>query len=141
MFEPGEWEVKTTVTAVDMPGAPGEVTKQMVGKVTSVRHCMTEEEATRTPGEMFRQSMQGQCDYENLDMASGRIAAKMTCKGAQPGETMETTIDGRYGRETYKADMTMTMALPGAPAPMSMAATTEGKRLGACTPGEDAKKG
>lgn len=132
MFEPGEWQMTTRITAVDMPGAPPELTKAMAGRETVVKHCMTREEAERSPGDLFRKSAEGKCTYERFEMDGGKVDAKMQCQGARPGETMQTEMSGAYSRDTYKTEMKMTVSVPGSEGPMTMEATTEGKRLGAC---------
>lgn len=145
-IEPGLWNSSTEILAVDMPGIKNKAMAEQIAnsirsaKATNFSHCVTPAEAGKPSSEMFAGKANGQCRYDNFQMAGGRIDATMSCTpqsgGLQgstaAGGTMKMTMNGTYSSTGY--DMTMNMAT-GAEAPgggMSIKAHTKGARTGAC---------
>ncbi|ODU20442.1 MAG: hypothetical protein ABS87_10345 [Sphingomonas sp. SCN 67-18] len=133
VFEPGQWESTSAVTAVSMPGAPAEVTRAMVGKTTEFKHCMTEAEANREPGEIFRKGAGDDCQYERFNIADGKIDALMQCKSKDSGAALSTIeMAGSYDRTSYAVTTRMSVAGPGGQT-IAMEAKANGRRTGACS--------
>lgn len=133
VFTPGMWESTSTVTAASIPGAPAEAVKKAIGKVTAFKHCMTTEEASREPGEIFRQGAGADCAYDRFAIADGKIDAVMQCKGKEAGATLSTIkMSGRYDSASYEVNTRMSVPGPGGQT-IAMEATTKGRRTGACS--------
>lgn len=136
-IEPGLWTSSTEILAVDMPGIANkamaeQITKSMKSsKAADFSHCVTAAEAAKPSSEMFAGKANGQCKYDNFQMAGGKIDATMTC--TPQGGTMKMVMNGTYSSTAY--DMTMNMVTSNAQMPgggMTMKAHTKGARTGAC---------
>lgn len=131
-IDPGQWESSTEILAVTGP-LPEEALNQMRGQRTTVRNCITPEQAAR-PSANFLAAQQGsECSYRDFSMQGGKLSGSMTCTGGQfPGE-MNTTMRGDYGPQSY--DMTMDMetsaGIAGGPE-LRITARTSGRRVGDC---------
>ena len=136
-IEPGLWTSSTQILAVDMPGIKNRAMAEQIAnsmksaKATDFSHCVTAAEADKPSSEMFAGKGNGQCKYDNFQMANGRIDANMTCTPS--GGTMKMAMNGTYSPTGY--DMTMNMTTSNTQMPggsMSMKAHTKGARTGAC---------
>lgn len=126
-IQPGQWEVRSTVTAVDMPGAPPQML-QMMKKPQTMRHCITAEQAARGPQELLRQS-KGECKFTKYALAGGRMDAVMQCNSGK-GNSMTATTRGSYTPTSY--EMTSTMVMNGPQGKMTMSSKGTARRLGPC---------
>ncbi len=126
----GQWEVRSAVLDIDMPGAPPGMAAMIKGKPTVVRHCLTPEQAAQGPQEMLKDS-RGQCRFSRYDMTGGRIDAVMECSGQ--GGQMTSTTTGTYSAEGYQAESRMTTTGPAGK--MTMRVSGSGKYLGPCGAG------
>ncbi len=134
-IEPGLWEATSQVVNVSAPGLPREVQTQMVGRETTVRNCITPEQAERPDANFLTAQENSDCTYNDFSMEGGRMRGAMTCSGGgMPGE-MRTTMEGEYGPQSY--DITMRMETSGMPegADMTIEARTTGRRIGDCPEG------
>lgn len=133
VFTPGMWESASTVTAASIPGAPAEIMKKAIGKVTAFKHCMTEAEANREPGEIFRKGAGNDCAYDRFAIADGKIDAVMQCKSKDAGAALSTIeMAGNYDSASYTVNTKMSVSGPGGQM-ITMEATTKGRRTGACS--------
>ncbi|WP_293883774.1 DUF3617 domain-containing protein [Sphingomonas sp.] len=136
-IEPGLWTSNTEILSIEMPGIKdkaiaAQITNSMKGaKNPEFTHCVTAAEAEKPSSEMFASKANGQCKYNNFQMANGRIDATMTC--TPQGGVMKMAMNGTYSSTAY--DMTMKMVTSNAQMPgggMSMKAHTKGVRTGVC---------
>jgi hypothetical protein len=136
-IEPGLWSSSTQILAVDIPGIKDKAMAEQIAnsmknaKATDFTHCVTAAEAEKPSSQMFAGKANGQCKYDNFQMADGRINANMTC--TPEGGTMKMAMNGTYSSTAY--DMTMNMITSNAQMPgggMSMKAHTKGARTAAC---------
>ncbi|KQM99145.1 hypothetical protein ASE85_10490 [Sphingobium sp. Leaf26] len=138
-LKPGQWEGRFTVKDIDlsdMPGAPANMKDQMKSMMsqTSLKYCVTPEQAANPSGEMFAGQENKDCTYGGFEATGGAVKGQISCKSQ--GSTMNATMSGTYAPESYAMDMDMKMA--GGPHNMTMAMTarSEGKWIGdACTEG------
>lgn len=128
---PGLWEATNIIESVRAPMLPDEVKGRMEGRRTTVRNCITPEQAARPNAAFLTAQENSQCSYRDFSMRNGRMQGMMTCQGgALPGE-MRMEMEGRYGPESYDVAMDMEAAgLPGGA--MTIKARTTGRRIGAC---------
>lgn len=138
-IEPGLWTTTTDVQAIEVPGMDEPrimegITDQLKKRhATATTHCVTPEEASRPPSEMFAGKNSGECRYDKFDMGGGRLNAAMTCSPqGQPGK-MTMTMAGSYSSTSYDLAMEMKVSNPAMPGGgMTMKANTKGTRTGAC---------
>ena len=123
--QPGLWEIAATVDTVDMPSAPPAVAKMMQGKTTTIRHCITPEEASRGPQDILKANKA--CTFTRYSMAGGRLRFEMVCK--QNGGTMSAKTTGAFTPTSFVAKGRS--VITGA-ATMTMTSTSTGRRLGPC---------
>lgn len=137
-LEPGEWE--NTVEIVDVKidglpdGMPAGVMDKMMGKVTTSKSCITEEEAAKPGAQFFAAQEKTNCEVKKFSMSGGAVSSEMSCNnmGGAPGN-MTMTMDGQYGPSSY--DMTMNMIGGAAGMKMNISAKSNGKRIGSCPTG------
>lgn len=122
---PGKWDIVTTMSSIDMPGAPPGIAAMMKGRPTKVSHCITPEEATRGPQEMLK--ARKECRFTRYTMAGGKFDSVMTCQ--QNGATMTAASTGSFTATGFTT--TSRTVMTGAHA-MTMTATSVGKRVGDC---------
>ena len=138
-IEPGLWTTTTDVRAIEIPGMDEPrimegVTAQLKKRhAIASTHCVTPEEASRPPSEMFAGKNSGECRYDKFDMGGGRLNAAMTCSPqGQPGK-MTMTMAGSYSSTSYDLAMEMKVSNPAIPGGgMTMKSRTKGARTGAC---------
>ena len=135
-IKPGQWEATSEIVSATAPNLPAEALRQMVGQKTTIRNCVTPEQAARPSADFLAVQKNSHCTYQDWSMDDGRMAGTMTCQsGPMPGK-MVMKLDGRYGEESY--DLAMDMESSGLPDGMTMTikARTTGKRVGDCAKGE-----
>ena len=125
---PGQWETRTAIPDVSMPGAPPGLAEMMKGKPHTSRHCVTPEQAAAGPKELFAKS-EGQCQFTRFNMAGGKIDTVMQCKQRQ-GDTMNGVTKGSYTPTTYTTNTRLEMT--GQRGKMVMLSSGTGKWLGPC---------
>lgn len=139
-LKPGQWEGRFTVQDIDlsnMPGAPAGMKDQMKSMMsqTSLKYCVTPEEAANPSGEMFSGQENKNCTYQGFAVSGGSVKGQVSCKA--DGGTMTAAMSGTYGGEAYAMDMDMKMAGGPNGAAMAMKARSEGKWIGpTCTTAE-----
>jgi len=129
-MRPGQWETTVEVLRVDMgnvPGMPPGMTPPGQGR-TSVRSCLTPEQARRPNANFMTGADQAGCTYENFSMAGGRVRGTATCN--QAGSTVRTTIDGSFAAESYRIETQSQVSTNG----MNVETSTRisGRRIGDC---------
>jgi Protein of unknown function (DUF3617) len=125
IVQPGLWQTTSTVSAVDMPGAPPEVAAMMKGHPNVFTHCVTPDEAAKDPRALLASDKS--CTFKNYSMAGGKLNATMVCQ--QHGGTMTVTSSGSYTPTSYAATSHMVMTGNGG---MNMTASVSSKLIGAC---------
>lgn len=124
-IQPGLWEITSRVETISIPNAPPAVAQAMRGRPTSIRSCVTPDQAQQGPREMMKGDKS--CTVTRYRMVGGAFDSEITCK--RPTGTMTASSSGRYtptsftARSQTKATGQMAMA---------MTATLSGKRVGPC---------
>lgn len=128
-LKPGQWEGRFTVKDIDMPQAPQAAKDQMkiMMSQTSLRYCVTPEQAANPSGEMFAGQEDKNCTYAGFEAKGGAVKGQVSCK--VEGGTMNAAMSGSYAPESYAIDMDMKME--GGPHAMAMTARSEGRWVGA----------
>ncbi len=134
-IQPGQWQTSGRMTDIDitlpagMPaGMVDMMKKQMLGKVHSMKQCITQSDIDDAPEKMFQQS-DGQCSYEKFDMSGGKLDAVAVCRMEQ-GMTMRMTMTGTHNATSFQSRMVMTG--DGPTGPMRMINEGTGTRIGDC---------
>ena len=128
-LRPGMWEHTSTVTSMEMPGAPAGMGAAMAGQTTTISSCLTAEQLAEGPEALFNQS-QGQCAYDNFEMGGGVVAASGACSAPGGQGAMTMVSSGTYTATTYEAKSTISMTMPGGE--MKIQAESSGRRTGDC---------
>jgi hypothetical protein len=128
-LKPGQWEGRFTIQDIDMPQAPAGMKDQMksVMSRTSLRYCITPQQAANPGAEMFSGQENKNCTYGNFSATGGKVTGQVSCKGE--GGTMNAAMSGSYAPDRYAIDMDMKM--DGGPRAMALTARSEGKWIGA----------
>ena len=133
-LKPGQWEGAYTLEDIEMPNMPGggdqmkEQMKKMMSR-TSIKYCVSPEEAANPSGKMFSGQENKDCTYKGFDVSGGTVKGEIACKSEHGA--MNAVMSGSYAPESY--EMHMDMKMRGAPGGMnmSMKAKTTGKWIGA----------
>lgn len=132
-LSPGRWESTVTIDGIDIPDIPPEMVANMkkVAADRTVTSCLTPEQAKKPAAEFFGGKDRKDCRYDRFTMGGGQLDAKLTCEGGDGKATV--TMKGTYAPETYRVAMTTDAGSAQSPhGPMSIAATVNAKRAGAC---------
>ena len=125
-IQPGQWEMISTTKSVEMPNGPPQVARMMEGRSSTLRRCITSEEAAANGlREMVKANKS--CTLGHFAMSGGKYDADMTC--SQGGGTMTAVTTGTYTPTTMSS--TSHIMIKG-PTPMTMTTSVVGKRVGAC---------
>lgn len=134
--QPGEWEVTSEIVSMDAPNMPPEVMKTLAGKKTTMRNCITPEEAAKPEGNFLAVQQESGCTYQDWSMSGGTMRGTLTCQ--KPGTPIKTMMkmNGEYAESSYEIDMEMTQS--GLPGGQSMTTKTHAaaKRIGDCPGGK-----
>ena len=126
-FQPGQWETTIQVVSMNVPNMP----KGMAAPTpppTTVRNCLTPEQARQPSADFLTGSGSSGCTSENFSMANGRISGTVQCNAQ--GTTMRSTMDGRYTPTTY--EMTMQTQTQAQGQTMEMEVRANARRIGDC---------
>ena len=124
-IQPGQWEIVSTTTAAEMPGAPAGVADMMRGRSITVRHCITPREAAEGPQAAMKKN--NSCRVSYHVGAGGRFTSEMSC--AEGGGTMTANSAGTVNATSFSSTTRMVMA--GAAA-MTITSTATGRKGGEC---------
>lgn len=136
-LKPGQWESSFTLEDIDMPNLPGggarmkEQMKKMMSR-TSIRYCVTPQEAENPSGKMFSGQENKDCTYKGFNVGGGSVKGEVSCKSE--GGAMTAVMSGSYSPESYEMHMDMKSSAAAQGAEMRMKAKTSGKWIAAgCT--------
>lgn len=129
-LSPGQWETTVEILRMDMgnvPGMPAGMTPPRPAP-TTVRSCLTPQQARRPNAGFMAGNNEAGCAYENFSMAGGRVQGTMTCN--QQGSTVRATVNGSFSPESYRMESDSQVNSNG----VSVSTTTRvtGRRIGDC---------
>ena len=138
-LRPGLWETTQQVVDVQLDGAPQGMPAGMLdamkGRTTTVKTCITPEQAAKPSADFLTAQKDNKCTYSGFEMSGGTMKGQVTCPGAEGG-TAHVTMAGNYTPDSYAMNMEMqSEGMGGANMPgmmMHMKMRTTGKRLGEC---------
>ena len=125
-MQPGEWEIVTTTTAADMPGAPPAVAKMMRGRSMTIKRCVTPQEVADGPQAAMKRDKS--CKVSFHTGIGGRFTSDMVCQ--QAGSSVKASSSGTMTPTSFAS--TSRMVMSGAQA-MTITSTATGHKIGACT--------
>lgn len=138
-LQPGQWETTVEILDVKMEGlpegAPAGMMNNMIGTTTTVKSCITKEQAEKPNADFLSAQKDANCTYSSFDMSGGLIKAAMSCSGKdRPGE-LKLNMTGKYGTDSYEMNQEMNMAgfQPGMS--MAMKSKVTGRHIGDCPTG------
>lgn len=95
-LQPGVWLIESRVRELDAPGVPALLAKTLA-RPTTVRHCLTAEEAAQGPERLLSAGRSG-CRYTKLHLQDGKLDASFQC----PGDT-HAEMTGVYTQTSFRA--------------------------------------
>lgn len=131
---PGEWQLTMATKLVEAEGLPQDAAAQAktsIERTMTESQCLTPEQASRPPSEIFARRQNSKCSYDSFEMADGKIKAKMTCPGGSAG-TMTMTMNGTYTPTRYTMDALLDVRAPDGIQSVKMSVRSVGTRIGAC---------
>jgi hypothetical protein len=130
----GQWEMTSETLLAEIPGMPPEAAKMMNGQKTTVRTCITPEQAAKSNADLFTARKDNECEHQDWSMGGGKMHGSMVCNNDEGGMMGKMTmkLDGTYGEDNY--DLVMDMNIPAQPGggTMHMKTRVQGKRVGDC---------
>jgi hypothetical protein len=137
MIQPGEWESKTNVLEMNIPGMPPEFAGKMKASMAehrneSSKHCIKPEDVKKPKEDFF--GADKSCRYDHFTMGGGKIDVAMTCH--EEDSTLNTKVAGSYTSTSYSIDASSTGA-GGHQNGMSMKMHVDSHRVGECTAKDD----
>ncbi|MBB4640941.1 DUF3617 domain-containing protein [Rhizorhapis suberifaciens] len=138
---PGQWETTVQILDVKMEGlpegAPTGMMNNMIGTKTTVKSCISREQAEKPNADFLAAQKNANCSYSSFDMTGGLIKAAMTCKGKnQPGE-LKMNMTGKYGADSYEMNQETNMSGFQKGMSMAMKSKVTGRHIGNCPPGSE----
>jgi hypothetical protein len=137
-IQPGNWEMVTKITSVEIPGMTGPAAEQMQRAMTSQSNtqtvCITPQQAANPMGGMMGggQNSQG-CQFSDQTFSGGVMRATATCPGPNNQGQVRMSWEGSYTPTTMQANVRTEMS--GGPQNMRIAATMNSRRTGDCPSG------
>jgi len=136
MMQPGEWESKTSVLEMNMPGIPAQYAARMKQSIAehrneASRHCIKPEDVKKPKEDFF--GADKSCRYDHFTMGGGKIDIQMVCR--EENLTQTTNMAGSYTPTSYSLDMNSSGS--GPQKGMTMKMHVDAKRIGECTGKDD----
>lgn len=139
-LQPGEWETTQEIVDIAVDGAPegmpAGMFEAMKGRKTTLKTCITPEQAEKPDADFLTAQKDSKCTYSGFRMSGGTMKGTVTCPGAEGGSA-NVTMDGSYTPDSYAMNMEMqSEGMGGARMPgmtMHMKMRTTGRRIGECT--------
>ena len=141
-IQPGQWEMTTRMTEIEVPGAPEALANQMrtamANQAQTESRCITPEEAANpTRGMMNPTGKAEGCTFTDQTFAGGRISLAGSCPAPGGQGTVTTNLTGTYTATTMETQVRAEVqaganAPPGMPRTVRMSGTMTGRRTGDC---------
>lgn len=132
---PGEWETSTEIVDLKMEGLPAGVPQSAMDHMrpprTTVKSCLTPEDAANPNARMLAAQADSRCTSTRADMSGGQIDIAMSCPAPQGSGAMTMTMTGQYSDTSYEMNGDMVMEGPNG-VHMTMKSHTTGRRIGDC---------
>jgi hypothetical protein len=135
-IQPGEWETKIESVEVDAPGLPPQakdmLARAMGGSKTTVRNCVTPEQARRPDADMFSGKGRGNCKSSDFSISGGHMHGTVSCPAGEGRlGSMTMVMDGQFSPQGYSVSQNMTTDAGGTK--MTIKSRVTGKRVGECS--------
>jgi hypothetical protein len=138
-IQPGNWEMTTRFTTVEIPGMPEAMAKQMQSQLANQSQtqtrCITPAEAANpTGGMMGSQNPQG-CQFSEQTFSGGVIRVRGTCPGPNNQGQIRMSWEGSYTQTSMQGNITTEITGGPQGQNMRMAGTLTSRRTGDCPSG------
>jgi len=132
---PGEWETVNEVVDLKIEGlpqgTPPGAMDQMRPPKTTVKSCVTPEDAENPNARMLAAQKDNRCTTSRMDMSGGRIDIAMACPAADGRGSATISMTGQYSATSYEMNGDMVMNGPNG-MNMTLKSRTTGRRIGDC---------
>jgi len=131
----GQWEVTNKMETFDAPDMPPQMLdamKTQMGKATTIKTCLSEEDVKNPGADFFGNKDSDECEFSELNRSGNSMKVAMKCQMPQ-GMAMESKMDGSYSDDSYEMNIDAKMSgLPMGMGEIAMIGTVTGKRIGDC---------
>lgn len=127
--KPGFYKTTITMTGLEIPGLPPEMEGHGAGLTTTSDACLTQTDVDQGFGELVKQGQNGDCSYERLNVAGGKLDAVMLCNAQGRSTRMEMTGTTTATGADVSAKMAMDFEGVGGG---TMTFTAKHERVGDC---------
>ena len=127
--EPGQYKATITMTGMDIPGMPAEMTGHGAGMTTTTEYCLNQAEVDKGFEDMMKRGQKGDCNYESFNLDDGKMNAVMVCKTPEGDARM--TMNGTVTPTSSDFTASMTMQVPEV-GEGKMTFTAKHERIGDC---------
>jgi hypothetical protein len=142
-LQPGQWEMVTQITNIEVPGAPPEMAEAMRAAAARQRQtqnrCITPQEAANPGASMMNAGQATGCNFTEQNFSGGTMRLVGTCQAPGGQGQVATRMEGTYTATTMEAritaEVTMANAPPGSPRTVRSTGTLMGRRTGDCAGG------
>ena len=139
-IQPGQWEMTTRFTSVEIPGMPPAMAKQMQSQLANQANtqsrCITAAEAANPTGGMMGSSNPQGCQFSEQVFSGGVIRVRGTCPAPNNQGQMRMSWEGSYTDTTMQGNLNVESTGGAQPMQnMKMVGTLNARRTGDCPSG------
>jgi hypothetical protein len=141
-LQPGQWEMTSRMTNVELPGVPEQLAAQMrtamLNQPQTQNRCITPAEAANPAGGMMNPSGSTEgCTFTDQTFSGGTIRVSGTCPAPGGRGSVRTSLNGTYTATTMEARLEAEVTAPpggppGMPQTIRMQGNLTGRRTGDC---------
>ncbi|NNC72561.1 MAG: DUF3617 domain-containing protein [Sphingomonadaceae bacterium] len=135
-LQPGEWEMTTSITDIEAPGAPEQMVEMMrtqLGQADTDTNCLTDADSEDPLAGMLEDGDFGdECDWGDSSFAGGVINVNGTCAAPGGQGNAEISFEGTYTATSMDAEIEVAMT-DGPMGDITMSGTMNGERTGECS--------
>lgn len=136
-LQPGQWEITREITRLVATDKGEPAIEREVGSTTSFSHCLAAADAKKPDATLFAGIEGETCEYKTFYMSRGRINVSLACSPPDLGGQVMRTIDGKFSADSIEASASADTYF-GAYGDVSISAKLTGRRIGDCTPDQNA---
>lgn len=131
-LQPGLYQAKIDIKALDMPGMPEAVAAGVKGSMANkpMTYCLSAEDAAKGAEAMKEHMAKGKCQFNRFDVAGGTIDTAMSCQ--MGNGTLTATGHGTYTDTGTVVASTSDMTMAGG-RKMHIEEVVTTTRVGDCT--------
>ncbi|WP_242140346.1 DUF3617 family protein [Sphingomonas sp. TREG-RG-20F-R18-01] len=108
---PGRWDVVSTATDLDIPGAPGFLLRMMKGRSKAEHKCVSAEQAKAGVAALLAPDPKAHCHVDSVQIDKGRFTQVLSCPQKQ-GAPLKVSRSGTYDLAGFAGQAQMSGVTP-----------------------------